>query len=133
VYCTDASFLGSGRAGLTAVWRSACRAAADWLPRDVADLWPTTWPATLGTNRPLPDCNIHVVGDAALSVDPLSGQGLTFALECGSRWREPGYDDFLSRRTTQCLEMERHTYRSARVSDDSEYWARRRVRATSDL
>jgi flavin-dependent dehydrogenase len=100
VYCTDASLLGRGREGVATVWQNASRAAGDWLPRNAADLRPTAWAATVSSSHPPREGQIRLVGDAAMSTDPLSGQGLTFALESGSGCGDTDYDDFVDKRNT---------------------------------
>jgi 2-polyprenyl-6-methoxyphenol hydroxylase-like FAD-dependent oxidoreductase len=82
-----------GTSALRALWQGAVGRGPAWLPRDAGRLVPRARPVrsqlSVSTDGPLR------VGDAALSVDPLSGHGLTLALEGGLRCLAHGYEEWL--------------------------------------
>jgi 2-polyprenyl-6-methoxyphenol hydroxylase-like FAD-dependent oxidoreductase len=94
-YCTTAGQLPIGAGRVAAAWAAACRGASDWLP-DAARRAPVrVRPAGAGrVDRPWPE-GITPIGDAALALDPLSGQGLAFALHSGVRALDDDYARWL--------------------------------------
>jgi flavin-dependent dehydrogenase len=112
VYCTDAG-LAKGAKGIRATWREACVGAADWLPSTARLQRPRVRPATVGMGAPSSRGRIRLVGDAALAVDPLSGHGITLALECAARWNAVDYADWIADTAHVYERMERDVYRAA--------------------
>jgi flavin-dependent dehydrogenase len=122
-YCSDGDLVGHGRAGVGATWRNAC-ARADWLPPAVAGETPRVRSRTTGTAA-VPGRGVRLVGDAALSVDPLSGHGLALAVEGGVRWAEPHLPAWLAAAAKAHADQERVVYAAA-AHQDGPFWRRRR-------
>lgn len=82
-----------GTSAMRALWTRAASHGPAWLPRETARLVPRARPVrsqlSVTTDGP------RRAGDAALSVDPLSGHGLTLALEGGLRCLTDGYAGWL--------------------------------------
>ena len=127
-YCTDADLLRPG------TWDDAARRAG--------------WPAAVrprgrprlraaATGRALPvstagiTAGVTVIGDAALAVDPLSGRGLTLALESAlAAVREDrDYGEWLAEVARSHELRSRSLYRDAFPGDTPEFWRRRVARA----
>ncbi len=83
----------AGRTGVGELWRAALEIAPGWVPSSAAEAVPRLRPAR--SSMALVEPGSLRVGDAALSVDPLSGHGLTLALEGGLRCLHAGYADWL--------------------------------------
>lgn len=100
-----------GTGALRALWQRAVRHGPVWLPREAERLAPRARPVrsqlSVSTGGP------RRVGDAALSVDPLSGHGLTLALEGGLRCRTDGYDDWLVQQADEHAAAARTVYAEA--------------------
>jgi 2-polyprenyl-6-methoxyphenol hydroxylase-like FAD-dependent oxidoreductase len=124
-FCTDAELLGTGRRRMTSAWERACQAAWDWLPAEVGRLTPHARPAATGAITPVSNGPVQLVGDTALAVDPLSGHGLTLALESASRWAEPSYAEWIADTLASHERQERAVYGSVETVDGP-FWASRR-------
>lgn len=124
-YCVDADTL-TTMGGTAAAWHEGCRAASDWLPRTAIGRAPRVRPATIGSTWPVAQHSVHLVGDAAFALDPLSGCGLALALESATRWADEDYVDW-SRETDEIRQHEeRQIYRAAAGGFDGPFWTRRR-------
>jgi hypothetical protein len=122
-YCTDADQIGRGRAGVSRIWRAAC-AMTPWFPPDATAVRPVVRSRPLGRGPAPADPCVQVVGDAALTVDWLSGNGLALAVEAGVRSAGPAgcadwYDDVAGAHAAQ----RRDVYRAAGA--DAPFWNRR--------
>jgi len=124
VYCVDADTI-TTMGGTAATWHDACGAATDWLPGVAASRAPYARPAVLGSTRPVAHRSVRLVGDAAIAVDPLSGHGLTLALESATRWADADYADWVSETDRFHQQRERETYRPAVGPVDGPFWSRR--------
>jgi flavin-dependent dehydrogenase len=124
VYCVDADTIRT-TGGTAATWHDGCRAVADWLPCAAAARAPYLRPAVLGSTRPVAHRSVHLVGDAAIAVDPLSGHGLTLAFESAMRWADAEYGDWVSETDQFHQQRERETYRAAVGPVDGPFWSRR--------
>ena len=125
VYCTDAS-IAKGAKGIRAAWREACLSAADWLPSAAHRRRPRVRPATVGVGWPSTRGRTRLVGDAALTVDPLSGHGITLALLGAMRCNTVDYADWLADTAQRQERMESDVYRAACVGDGP-FWDPRRA------
>jgi flavin-dependent dehydrogenase len=125
VYCTDAG-MAKGARGIRAAWREACLSAADWLPSAARRRRPRVRPATVGVGWPSTRGRTRLVGDAALTVDPLSGHGITLALLGAMRWNELDYADWLADTARSHDRMESDVYRAA-CAVDGPFWDPRRA------
>jgi flavin-dependent dehydrogenase len=120
VHCTDADLLRPG------TWRDAARDVG-W----AATLRPAHRPALRAapTGRAVAATGpgVTLAGDAALAVDPLSGRGLTLALETAlaAARDERGYGDWLAERTRAHARQARAVYGMAGETRD--FWRRRAV------
>lgn len=92
-YTTATASLVGGRPIVREVWRRAVARAPWWLPRSTADADLRIRP--IRSRLVLGEPGSPRVGDAALCVDPLSGHGLTLALEGGLRCLDQGYPEWL--------------------------------------
>jgi flavin-dependent dehydrogenase len=126
VFCTDAAELRSGTAGVAALWRKACRSGADWLPAAAGSVRPRVRPAAIGVAAPVVHGRISLAGDSALAVDPLSGHGVTLAVQASLRCHGPGYPHWVADRAQVHASAERDMYRAARGPVDGPFWVQRR-------
>jgi hypothetical protein len=69
---------------------------------------------------------MRLVGDAALSVDPLSGRGITLALEGASRCDDPDYPDWIAETAREHDRIQREVYRAA-CAVAGHFWEKRRM------
>jgi len=88
-----------GTSALRALWQQASRQGPAWLPHEAERLMPRARPVRSQLSRSTD--GPRRVGDAALSVDPLSGHGLTLALEGGLRCLADGYQQWLVQQADQ--------------------------------
>ena len=126
VYCTDGVVLAKGAEGIRTLWRMACAGSTDWLPRGAAMQQPRVRAATIGSGWPRVDGRMRLVGDAALSVDPLSGRGITLALEGASRCDDPDYPDWIAETAREHDRIQREVYRAA-CAVAGHFWEKRRM------
>jgi hypothetical protein len=124
VYCTAPSVIGAGQTGVRSAWRDACRGAADWLPPDVGR---HHWirPIAIGYVASEGLGGVRLAGDAAMSVDPLSGHGVTLAVEGAARYDDPAYSQWLTV-TAQRYDARQHEIYCAASGFDGPFWAVRR-------
>jgi flavin-dependent dehydrogenase len=135
VYCVDADTLTSMRGALP-TWQDGCRAASDWLPGGASRRAPRARAACIGSARPVAQHAVRLVGDAALTVDPLSGHGLTLAFESATRWADADYADWSANTEVVHTRQERETYRAVTGAVGAPFWSRRgahRVKTGSAL
>jgi flavin-dependent dehydrogenase len=104
-YCLPADRIGRG----AAVWRAAC-AAADWVPDTAGQVRPRARFRPVGRGPTAADPTIRLVGDAALSVDWLSGRGLALALESGLDGSATRYDEVAESHERQRRDVYRRMY-----------------------
>ncbi|TIC88544.1 hypothetical protein E8D34_02325 [Nocardioides sp. GY 10113] len=97
-----------GPDALRAVWRRALGSAPSWLPDEAADQVPRV--DQVRAQIRLSDGGPRAAGDAALCVDPLSGRGLTLALEGGVRCLDDGYDRWLVEQSAEYVAAARAAY-----------------------
>ena len=126
VYCTDAAELRGGSAGVATLWREACGSAADWLSASAGSVRPRVRPATIGVAAPVMRGRVSLAGDAALTVDPLSGHGVTLAVQAASRCQDRGYPQWVADTAQVHTAKERDMYRAASGPVDGPFWVRRR-------
>lgn len=126
VYCTDAAELRGGTAGVATLWQEARGSAADWLPASAGTVRPRVRTATIGVAAQPARGRFSLTGDAALAVDPLSGHGLTLAVQAASRCQDPGYARWVADAAAVHAATERNMYRAASGPVDGPFWVRRR-------
>jgi 2-polyprenyl-6-methoxyphenol hydroxylase-like FAD-dependent oxidoreductase len=116
-YITDPIAL--RRAGcLEDLWQAAVRGGPDWLPGGCAAARPRLRP--IRSRFHVVDTGPVRVGDSAISVDPLSGHGLTLALESGLRCNEPDYPAWLADQADEHARTSRTAH--AVVPFDGPFW-----------
>ncbi|GAA4757355.1 hypothetical protein GCM10023350_48690 [Nocardioides endophyticus] len=98
---------GPGRAELIASWRRALAVGPSVLPADLDHRELTLRPSR---SRLTTNLGPARVGDAALSVDPLSGHGLTLALEGAVRCLDPDHAVWLRGQAEEHADSARLTY-----------------------
>jgi flavin-dependent dehydrogenase len=94
-YYTDPALLPNGPHRVRHGWDRACGSRPRWLPSVASTLVPRTRSSRVSTPALPIEPRVQLVGDAALSVDPLSGHGLTLAFETAIRRNAPGYAEWL--------------------------------------
>ena len=99
---------GDDTCALREVWHTALRQGPAWLPA-YAD-WPDPRVRPVRSHLALGDPPVRRVGDAALSVDPLSGHGLTLALEGALRCLDDDYPDWLQAQAEDHARAARSAY-----------------------
>jgi flavin-dependent dehydrogenase len=119
-YCTDADLLRPG------TWRDAARDVG-WAETVRPAHRPALRAAATGRAVAATGRGVTLVGDAALAVDPLSGRGLTLALEMAltAARDERGYGDWLAEQTRAHARQSRAVYGMA--DGTREFWRRRAV------
>ena len=123
VYCTDADLLRPG------TWHDAARHVG-WAETLRARHRPVLRAAVTGRAVTVTGRGVTLVGDAALAVDPLSGRGLTLALETAlmATRGEGEYRDWLAEETRAHERQSRSVYGLV-GADDLEFWRRRAAAA----
>ena len=96
------------------------------MPSTVHRRLPRVYPVTVGIGSPSVRGRTTLVGDAALAVDPLSGYGITLAVEGAARWSDRDYADWLADTARRHERMESSVYRAAR-GVDGPFWDQRRA------
>jgi flavin-dependent dehydrogenase len=114
-------------AGVLESWRRAVLAAPAWLPRRALDGPVRVRPIRQRLQLSGSSSEVRV-GDAALSVDPLSGHGLALALEGAVRHDAADYESWLSAQADAHHRARADAYRACRWR--SPFW-RRHARAES--
>jgi 2-polyprenyl-6-methoxyphenol hydroxylase-like FAD-dependent oxidoreductase len=94
-YYTDPALLPSGPHRVRQGWDRACGFRPGWLPPVASALVPRARSSRVSTPALPIEPRVQLVGDAALSVDPLSGHGLALAFETAVRCTAPGYAEWL--------------------------------------
>jgi flavin-dependent dehydrogenase len=125
-FVTDADLLAPGTDRASATWRRE-RAGVDWVPPS-GEL--ELRAAVVACVDPAGASGVLPIGDAALSVDPLSGHGLRFALESGIRATlEPQtYATWLAEEQRRHAEDEFALYKREVRYPDAVFWQRRTTR-----
>lgn len=100
-----------GTDGLRAAWHQAVARGPAWLPPAAGQAAPRV--RRVRSRLSLTTGGPRRAGDAALSVDPLSGHGLTLALEGGRRCLDDGYDRWLSGQAAEHAAAGRVAYAEA--------------------
>ena len=121
-FCTDLDLLGPGPRRPAISWAHALEHFG-WPPAEYVR--PSLRLAFTGVlDGPVPD-RMQLVGDAALALDPLSGHGLTIALESALRAvTDPsGYPAWLAEVTATHLVQQRKVYSAA--GQKGHFWERR--------
>ena len=98
---------GPGRSDLRRAWSAALATGPAWLPgltRATLTIRPSRSRVAVATDVPVR------VGDAALSVDPLSGHGLTLALEGAVRCLDPDQPAWLRAQAEEHADAARAAY-----------------------
>jgi flavin-dependent dehydrogenase len=123
-FCTDLDLLQPASDRVAAAWATALRRVG-WATDRASQ--PRLRLAFTGILTGAVPNRMDVVGDAALAVDPLSGHGLTLALE--SAWQSAtnpvDYSEWLAQVTAEHLAQERAVYADARLTGP--FWRRRFV------
>jgi flavin-dependent dehydrogenase len=123
-YCTDATELRRGRADMVALWRAACRSAADWLPDSIGTATPRVRPRAIGVAAPVQRGRLSLAGDCALAVDPLSGHGVALAVQSALECTDSAYPRWIADTARMHTAAEREIYRSACGPVDGPFWQR---------
>jgi len=126
VYCTDAAELRRGTADVAALWRTACRSAADWLPASIGTVRPRVRLGAIGAATPVTRGRLSLAGDSALAVDPLSGHGVALAVQTALRCHDSAYPQWIADTARVHIAAEREMYRSACGPVDGPFWERQR-------
>lgn len=90
-FCTDGDLVRSR--GIAGTWTQACENAA-WLPAAGRSCPVRVRSQLVSTVANVQVGAAYVIGDAALAVDPLSGQGIAIAIEGACRWSAPEYTEW---------------------------------------
>jgi len=123
-FCTDGDQLEPGRSRLRRTWSRACDHARDWLPAVAHAATPHVRP--VGEWGADPGDGAVLVGDAAIAVDPLSGHGLTLAIESGMRHADSDYGSWLADTAAAHARRRQETYAAAVGDVGGPFWQRRR-------
>lgn len=123
-FCTDGDLVGCGPTGTLDAWRRACL-TADWLPEGARRQTPRVRSRIITAARTSSDGAARLIGDAALSVDPLSGHGIALGMEGAARWADPRYLEWLAAVAADNLIQERNAYRASLGAVGGRFWTRR--------
>lgn len=124
-FTTDVAQLPDGPDLPRRAWARTVASGPSWLPSAADKTVPRVRPIRSRLHLEAPGAVVRV-GDAALSVDPLSGHGLALALEGAMRYTEPDYPSWL-REQADAHELAGRTMYEA-VPCRSPFWRRHTAR-----
>ena len=121
-FTTDLVHLAGQPDAARRTWARAVASGPGWLPATAADTVPRVRPIRSRLHEVGPGAAVRV-GDAALSVDPLSGHGLALALEGAVRCADQDYLSWLRAQADAHEHAGRAAYEA--VPHTSPFWRRR--------
>jgi 2-polyprenyl-6-methoxyphenol hydroxylase-like FAD-dependent oxidoreductase len=125
-YVTVAPQLRDGTSQIKQMWAQAVGSGPSWMPAAAANATPRVRPIRNRLQRDRHGDAVVRVGDAALSVDPLSGHGLALALESAIRHADADYQCWLRELADAYEHTGRQAYAAVRYP--SSFWRRLRSR-----